>query len=88
MVTWSPGGLPVTARAAEEHRDRSVASGLDPRTVQDFPGHANVRTTLEIYARGMRELRNRASAVMCDERAMAGEEADEGTEGQTRRKAP
>jgi hypothetical protein len=65
--------------------------------VQDFLGHADVRTTLEIYAQGVPELGKQAAAAMGGrfmppsarhERAIDDGTADEGVEGQTRRKAP
>jgi integrase len=66
-----------------------VAAGVDPKTVQDFLGHADVRTTLEIYAQGVPELGKQAAAAMGamflgaaprDERAMEDDKAGDGTD--------
>jgi integrase len=41
-----------------------VAAGVDPKTAQEILGHADVRTTLEIYAQVVPELGRQAAVVM------------------------
>jgi integrase len=71
-----------------------VAAGVDPKTAQQILGHADVRTTLEIYAQAVPELGRQAAAVMGGKfmagtarpkRAKTQDAGSEGTEARTRK---